>query len=672
MTTIVVNDSAGLVSALKAAKAGDVVQLAGGDYSAVTLSGLKFNGTVTVTSQDPGNIAVLNGMTVKNCEGLTFQGLDFQVDPAGKDYPYKITSSSNITLDGVRVHGSLNDDVHDDQSGLQIRNSQDITIVNSEFEQLQNGISQLDNDGLTISNNYFHHIRTDGIRGGGSDHLVFSNNYFTDFHPVEGDHPDAIQLWTSNTTESATDITITGNVVVRGEGGAIQGIFLRDQVGGLPYTNVTITGNLVVGGLTQGIGVNGARNALIDNNVVVGLPDQRSSIMMTNVEGVVSNNTGTHLVVNSDMTAFGNKIVDAPWDGGLAVQRAWLTGQDNPVVHAGLGLKSTVAAFGEAGSGVLDATKLTVSILDAAAVAASARIDEVRANTVKVNGTSGADKLAVDGKRDTIIDAGAGDDVLTGGGVGHNTLIGGDGDDKYTVKSIYDTVVETAGGGHDQVTAHVDHTLADNVEELKMVGEARYGAGNDLDNKITGSAGDDEIHGLGGNDQIGGGSDGNDRLFGGDGDDVVNGGVGNDTLSGDAGNDKLDGGDGDDSLTGGAGADTLQGGAGLDTMTGGSGADTFYFGKNDLGAGAEIITDFSHAEGDRISLRAVDANTNVAGDQNFAFIGAAAFQKVAGQLRYEIVDNKTVVYGDVNGDGAADFQLILPGAGTLTASDFVL
>ena len=73
---------------------------------------------------------------------------------------------------------------------------------------------------------------------------------------------------------------------------------------------------------------------------------------------------------------------------------------------------------------------------------------------------------------------------------------------------------------------------------------------------------------------------------------------GNDTLLGDGGTDKLYGASGLDSLDGGAGADLLAGGAGRDVLTGGTSADQFLFAAtND---GADQITDFSYAEGDRI------------------------------------------------------------------------
>jgi hypothetical protein len=63
-----------------------------------------------------------------------------------------------------------------------------------------------------------------------------------------------------------------------------------------------------------------------------------------------------------------------------------------------------------------------------------------------------------------------------------------------------------------------------------------------------------------------------------------------------------------------------------------------------------------------------------AGDQRFGFIGNGAFTDVAGQLRWEDVAADKVVQADTNGDGSADFKILLQNyAGLpLVAGDFVL
>ena len=83
---------------------------------------------------------------------------------------------------------------------------------------------------------------------------------------------------------------------------------------------------------------------------------------------------------------------------------------------------------------------------------------------------------------------------------------------------------------------------------------------------------------------------------------IVNGLGGNDYISGHNGNDVLNGGDGNDLIYGYYGNDTLAGGTGSDTLAGGPGADMFLFKAADLGTGADLITDFSAAQGDKINI----------------------------------------------------------------------
>jgi Ca2+-binding RTX toxin-like protein len=188
------------------------------------------------------------------------------------------------------------------------------------------------------------------------------------------------------------------------------------------------------------------------------------------------------------------------------------------------------------------------------------------------------------------------------------------------------------------------------------------------------------------------GEQGNDILHGNDTANSLAGGVGNDTIYGngdfdliwgDMGSDDIAGGSGDDWIWGGRGADHIDGGIGSDQINGGRGADILYGGldgdtdffifsnKADSLAGTQhdIVLGFDN---DFINLLDVDANAKVAGDQAFRFIGSANFHKKPGELTVKIVDGSTMVLGDTNGDGKADFQIELTGIHALTAADFFL
>jgi Ca2+-binding RTX toxin-like protein len=147
-----------------------------------------------------------------------------------------------------------------------------------------------------------------------------------------------------------------------------------------------------------------------------------------------------------------------------------------------------------------------------------------------------------------------------------------------------------------------------------------------------------------------------------------------DAIYGLGGNDQLAGGGGDDRIDGGANNDLLWGGAGADELFGGTGADQFHYAAlSDSPAGdRDRIADFKRSEGDKINLSAIDASLTASGNQAFSFIGAAAFGGVAGQLRYQYSAGQTVVSGDVDGDGVADFAIALQGNIALIGTDFYL
>lgn len=211
------------------------------------------------------------------------------------------------------------------------------------------------------------------------------------------------------------------------------------------------------------------------------------------------------------------------------------------------------------------------------------------------------------------------------------------------------------------------------------------GSGNDY---LYGEAGNDTLYGGSGWDQLRGGAD-NDTLYGGSGVDFLLGGSGSDVLYGGVDNDTLYG-DGDnatqatggrDILNGGYGNDVLIGGFGADTLFGDAGADTFQFhSESDLGYGhTDVIRDFSHTEGDRISLSLMDANRNEAGNQAFHLVDGPS--ETAGDMWLgEMIDGRQHVYMNLDGvrtalsPFAADIDLIVefndPSMTTLTASDF--
>ncbi|TFZ00701.1 heme peroxidase [Ramlibacter henchirensis] len=317
---------------------------------------------------------------------------------------------------------------------------------------------------------------------------------------------------------------------------------------------------------------------------------------------------------------------------------------------------------------------------------------------------SGVENITGSSGGDTMTD-GAGSNVLTGG-AGADTFImtndnardtidglGGSNTVNYSANTTGLNVTLNAGavvGGSGATAATSD--VITSINNLTGGSGADTIIGNANGNVISGNGGNDTITGGAGADTLNGG-DGADTLNGLGGNDVLNGDAGNDTLLGGTGNDTLNGGgdndnlqgqDGNDTLNGGAGTDTLTGGLGSDISTGGTGIDTFDFNStaeipNEAPLLRDRVNDFTSGT-DKLDFTTIDANTAVAGDQNFTFstTSGAGFTANA-QLRYHneptpgVGTTGSVMQGNVGGANGltTDMQVALIGVTTLQAADVI-
>jgi Ca2+-binding RTX toxin-like protein len=281
-------------------------------------------------------------------------------------------------------------------------------------------------------------------------------------------------------------------------------------------------------------------------------------------------------------------------------------------------------------------------------------------------GEAGNDLVAGGAHPDTVF-GGLGHDVLDGRDTSIDRLLGGPGNDRYLEFANHqgeDVIAERAGEGYDVVLSFSQgYQLPGNVEELRMVGaydNTRNANGNNQHNVIVGSTGRDFINAFGGNDRLGAG----------DGDDMLTGFLGNDILAGGAGNDELWDFYGNNVLSGGAGNDSLEAGGGKDRLAGGADADRFIFATVEaagFGAARDLVTDFVSGT-DKVVLEFMDANAIQAQDQDFAFIGSAAFSGTPGEVRF----SNGILFGNTDADPLAEFTLQLAGVTSLAAADLVL
>ncbi|TMJ10948.1 MAG: calcium-binding protein, partial [Alphaproteobacteria bacterium] len=286
------------------------------------------------------------------------------------------------------------------------------------------------------------------------------------------------------------------------------------------------------------------------------------------------------------------------------------------------------------------------------------------------------------------LNGGIGNDTLVGG-VGNDTLIGGLGNDVYVVDGG-DTLVENAGEGTDTVQAAIGYTLLNNFEVLTLTGTANLnGTGNAADNSLNGNAGNNVLDGGAGADQMFGGLGNDTYVVDNAGDKavetsaiggvdqvkssvsfVLGGNVENLLLTGSAAVNGY-GNALDNVITGNSGNNSLAGSLGADILNGGAGTDSYLYTSTADSTSAAMDHILTFTAGEKIDLSGVDASTTAAGNNAFAFVGAAAFSNTAGELRAYQSGSEWFVEADTDGDGAANLVISVASDHALAAGDFV-
>jgi Ca2+-binding RTX toxin-like protein len=421
------------------------------------------------------------------------------------------------------------------------------------------------------------------------------------------------------------------------------------------------------GGLFQASGGNGddtlifdARNGTLGLNVRIGQP----IVLATGpVQGTANGFEALEVRLSQgNDTAIGGALADSidGWTGNDLIQG----GGGNDTLLAQTGVDTVEGGNGD------DSISGAGSASGRSVADGGAGNDSIRTGNFADDlfGGDGDDTLYSSGGDDNVFGGDGNDDLSSGFTSGD--FFGGAGDD--TVSSLLATAFGSfdGGTGNDRLYLSADSAL--DTQSLRSEVTAA-GIEFRADGVLLGVATGFEAYALFGAAKA-------DLLIGGNGDDTLDGSrlgfmVGDDdTLQGGRGDDILNGRAGVDLLEGGRGNDTLLGGTGTDVMFGGRGADVFqldfpYVG--DAEANRDRIRDFRQTQ-DRLDLSRLDAvlSTPLVNDA-FDFIEDAAFT-AAGQVRAVVEGGRTIVTGDVSGDGVADFKFILDGAFTLTDADFVL
>jgi hypothetical protein len=149
-----------------------------------------------------------------------------------------------------------------------------------------------------------------------------------------------MQFATANSVIPSSDITISGNLIYRGNGQNTQGIFMGDELDNMPFQNVTITDNLIAGTASSALRPTHNIGVTITNNVLITFAggDPTNLLVQNSDQITAANNTASSLSItaangNTNFTET-NDIGDAPpvSDQGAAAIQQWLA--SHPAVAA--------------------------------------------------------------------------------------------------------------------------------------------------------------------------------------------------------------------------------------------------------------------------------------------------------------------------------------------------
>ena len=319
--------TAELVGLLKRVRGGERILLAPGVYPPFSLRAIAPSSTVTIASRDPARAAVLTGVHLRDGGNLAFRDLVFRSSGTSVQEGFLLHGMHNVSMHRIFATGRTGPLGLSRDKILQLRECIGITITGSEFTHAYIALSLLDTTNVSVTASYFHDLRMDAIRGGGNSNVRIAYNYLSGFSPQGTDHPDAIQFWTARQSKAAHDIQIVGNVILRGKGSAMQGIFLRDETGGLAYRAVQIADNLVVGSMYNGIAVlSDSDSVRLSKNVVSAYPDQKSWIRVGSRATLDGNVAPLYLVGGKRVDMLRNNHIAGPGNASSAL-RTWVRGR---------------------------------------------------------------------------------------------------------------------------------------------------------------------------------------------------------------------------------------------------------------------------------------------------------------------------------------------------------
>ena len=258
---------------------GDRILLGAGRHGDVWVRDLVFKPAVTMTAV--GDRAILDSLQVLDSRGLVVS--DLTILPATARPPNRalvnIERSRDVVLERLEIASAASADgwtaadwVARAHRGV-LLTGRDITLRNSKISIVDHAVEALV-DGALVVGNDISLFRGDGIRALG-DRSRYVGNRIQGCVAVDDNHDDGFQSWSLGPDGTpgggvVSDVVIADNVIRGGKrdgplGCDLQGIGMFDGI----YENWVIKNNVIEVNHWHGITVMGARNVVVEGNVVV-------------------------------------------------------------------------------------------------------------------------------------------------------------------------------------------------------------------------------------------------------------------------------------------------------------------------------------------------------------------------------------------------------------------
>ncbi len=313
-----------LAAVLAAAKGGERIELAAGDYGALNLSGrtskaFQFRAPVTIVSADPARPARFSRMMLSYVDNVRFEHIRFKYDYNPGDpvnlRAFAVHNSQRISIvrshfdgDEARETGTYADGFGT-ATALLVAHSRDILVERTLFERWHRAAVFNEVDQLVVRGNEARHLRSDGFNFARVADTLIEDNHIHSFRTAaaSGDHPDMIQFWTNQTKAPTVNVIIRNNLLDIGSGPWTQTIFIRNEEVDrkragreMYYRNLSITGNLIRNSHVHGIAVGETDGLIIANNTLIQAADSPRPLHVT-VPGIKVTNAAENVRIENNV-----------------------------------------------------------------------------------------------------------------------------------------------------------------------------------------------------------------------------------------------------------------------------------------------------------------------------------------------------------------------------------